>query len=64
MKTEIWNPTAENCASCNYFKPIIDKRSGTEILGEKQCEKFSWEISLELANKQPVCKIEKQRKRE
>lgn len=62
-KEKLWNPKARNCASCSELKTIKDRKTGTVDFEKKFCEKFNWEITNELAKKQAVCKIKKEKRR-
>lgn len=59
----LWNPKARKCSSCSDLKPIKDKQTKTVDPNKNFCQRFGWEISNDLADKQAVCKIETRRKR-
>lgn len=62
-KKRIWQPKARKCSLCRELKPIKDKISGATDPNKKECSRFGWEITNDLAAKTAVCRIEIGRKR-
>jgi hypothetical protein len=62
MKERAWNPKARKCSQCGFLKPIKDKQTKTVDPNKKLCDKWSWEIANDLAERQAVCREEKPRR--
>jgi hypothetical protein len=62
IKEKFWNPHASSCSRCPELKPIKDK-AGNVDFEKKKCEIFGWEIHNDLAAKQAVCKITREKRR-